>query len=128
MNFIFDIVAGGLNLIANKTGLTYEEINIIVYYFIIPFTYFILIDKYFKRHYFKIIFVIFSIIFFISIRSFKNYSEWLFERSAQLLNSFNFLGLNYTYASVVICVFIVIIIYTVLITAIIMKKRKEKIV
>jgi hypothetical protein len=128
MNLIFNIVAGGLNLIASITGLTYEEINIIVYYFVIPLTYFILIDKYFKKHYLKIIFVIFSIIFFIAIRSFKEFSEWLFGKSALFLNSFNFLGLDYYYASVIICVFIVILVYIILTVLIITKKRKEKIV
>lgn len=126
MNFIFDIVAGGLNFIASVTGLTYEEINIIVYYFIIPFTYFILIDKYFKKHYLKIGFVIVSLIFFLSVKSFKEFSEWLFEKSAIFLNSFNFLGLDYYYASVVICVFIVILVYVFLTALLIIKKRKEK--
>lgn len=126
MNSIFNSVAYTLNIFANKTGLTYEEINIIVYYFIIPFTYVILIDKYFKKHYLKISFIIVSVIFFISIKSFKNFSEWLFEKSAIFLNSFNFLGMDYYYASVVICVFVVILIYGILIALLIKKKRKLK--
>jgi hypothetical protein len=127
MNFIFDMVAGGLNFISGKTGFTYEEINIIVYYIIIPFTYVLLIDKYFKKHYLKIGFIILLVIFLISIKSFKEFSELLFEKSANFLNSFNFLGLDYYYASVVICVFVVILVYIILTALLIIKKRKEKI-
>ncbi len=63
MDIIFQIIAGVLNVIAAVTGLSYVEINILVYYFVIPFTYLVLIDLYCRIHYLKIIWIVFSIIF-----------------------------------------------------------------
>lgn len=127
MEIIFDIVANALKFIAMKTGLSYMEINIIVYYFIIPFSYIVLLDIYFKKHYLKILFALCSIVFILTIRNFKDFSIWLFEKSANFLNAFNFLGIDYTFASVIICVIVVIIIYAILIRMIIIKDKKAKI-
>ena len=44
MNIIFMIVRDLLLYIAKITGLSYNEINIITYYYIIPFFYLTLID------------------------------------------------------------------------------------
>ena len=121
---IFEIVAGILNLLAKITGLTYEEINIIVYYIIIPYSYLCLADELFKKHYLKIIFGLFVFVFLISVKSFREFSFWLFDKSAEFLNSFGFLDMDYFIASVVICVFAVIFIYVVLIFLIIRKKKK----
>ena len=115
MNSIFSIVASFLNFIARATHLTYNEINIAVYYFIIPFTWIILIDNIFHFHYFKISFGIFCMIFFISCKNFKNFSDWLFEKSVVFLNFFNRFGSNYIFSSVIICVAFPILVYTVLI-------------
>ena len=41
---IFSIVALGLNKIAKLLHLTYNEINIIVYYFLIPLSWTIILD------------------------------------------------------------------------------------
>jgi len=56
VNLIFQIVAGLLNGIALVTGLTYNEINIIAYYLILPFIYVALFDRILKKHYLKIIY------------------------------------------------------------------------
>ena len=63
MNLIFNIVANILVLIAKKTKLTYNEINIIVYYFIIPFTWVVLLDIIFHFHYLKITYSVFILVF-----------------------------------------------------------------
>ena len=44
MNSIFRIVANLLLHIGHITGLTYDEINIIVYYFLIPLSWLVLLD------------------------------------------------------------------------------------
>ena len=41
---VFGIVAAGLNLIAKALHMTYNEINIIVYYLIIPLSWCIMLD------------------------------------------------------------------------------------
>ena len=42
---IFKLVAQTLNGIASVTGFTYNEINIIAYYILLPFVYVALIDR-----------------------------------------------------------------------------------
>jgi hypothetical protein len=121
MEIIFQIIATALNIIANITGLSYEEINILVYYFVIPFTYFVLIDLYFRIHYLKIIWIVFSIIILATVK-FSDFSDWLFNKSVSFLESFHPIGLDYTNASVFICVFLVLLIYSVLITVVISKR------
>jgi len=116
---IFRIVANSLYLIGNKTGRTYNEINIIVYYFMIPFSWLVLLDIIFSFHYLKIAFVIFTLGFTVGCRNFKTYSDWLFYKSVSFLNYFNKYGSNYISSSVWICVSIPIVIYAILIYLII---------
>ena len=113
-NLIFKITANSLSYIGRKTGLTYNEINILVYYLVIPFTWFLLLDIIFKVHYLKFSFVIFCIGFIAGCRDFKVYSDWLFDKSVGFLNYFNRFGSNYIASSVWICVSIPVIIYVVL--------------
>ncbi len=124
MDIIFSVVASTLNIIALITGLTYNEINIIVYYIIIPFTYFALIDYYFQKHYLKIIWIVITIIFFATVKL-NTFSDRLFEKSVDFLNIFNFVGFNYINASVIICVFVVLLIYLILIFLIYNKRKKQ---
>jgi hypothetical protein len=118
-NFIFKIVANSLSYIAGKTGLTYTQINIIVYYFGIPFTWLCLLDIIFTFNYFKIAFAIFTIGFTVGCRNFKTDSDWLFDKSVLFLNYFNKYGSNYVSSSVWICVSLPIVIYAILIYLII---------
>jgi len=111
---IFNIVAKTLLFIGRKTGRTYNEINIIAYYFIIPFTWLILLDIIFEFHYLKYSFVIFCFGFFIGCNNFRTFSDWLFQKSVKFLMYFNKVGSNYIISSVLICVLIPIIIYTIL--------------
>jgi len=112
---IFKIVANSLLFIGNKTGLSYNEINIIVYYFGIPFSWLCLLDIILNVHYFKITFAIFTLGFIVGCRNFKTYSDWLFDKSVSFLNYFNKYGSNYVTSSVWICVSLPIIIYAILI-------------
>jgi hypothetical protein len=114
MNFIFRIVANLLVYIGRKTGLTYNEINIVVYYFLIPFSWLILLDIIFDFHYLKIAFVVYCLGFAVGCRNFRTYSDWLFGKSVSFLNYFNRFGSNYVASSVWICVSIPILIYAIL--------------
>ena len=114
VNVIFNLIANFLCKIASVTGLTYYQINIVVYYIIIPLTWFLLLDIYFQFYYLTLGFVIFLIGFFTGCRDFKSYSDWLFNKSYIFLNLFNRLGSNYHKSSVWICVFVPILIYLIL--------------
>jgi hypothetical protein len=114
MNLIFRIVADSLNWIGSVTGFTYNEINIIVYYIILPFVYVALVDRIFKKHFLKFIYVMAWGLLIILIPNFSAFSDALFQYSVDFLLWFGHVGLNYVAASVVICVIIPGLVFAVL--------------
>lgn len=120
-NIIFKIVANSLSFIAKKTGFSYNEINIIVYFFAIPFSWLCLLDVLFNFHVLKISFIIFCIGFTVGCNSFKSFSDNLIKKSVAFLNYFNKFGSNYVTSSVWICVTLPIVIYAFLIYLIMIK-------
>ena len=108
---IFRIVATGLHVFAKLTGRTYREVNILVYYFMVPLSWLVMLDQIFGFHYFKISFLLVCLGFYLGCRDFKSYSDWLFEKSVVFLNLFNKMGSNYVSSSVWICVALPLIIY-----------------
>ncbi len=115
MKQIFNSVYEFLIFISSISGLNYKEVNIIIWFIIIPFSWCFLIDKIINKHYLKIIFssiVIFTLLF---INDFSEFSNSLFDKSANFLKTFDNIGSNYTTSSVIICVLIPILIYFILI-------------
>ena len=53
MNATFQIVYLLLQWIAEISGFTYNEVNIIAYYIVLPFAYVFLADKLLKKHILK---------------------------------------------------------------------------
>ena len=113
-DFVFEIVRDFLFWLSRLTDLTYNEINIICYYFLIPFTWLCLVDVIFDFHYLKIAFVVYSLGFYVGCRNFRIYSDWLFNMSVSFLNYFNRFGSNYVATSVWVCVSIPVLIYAIL--------------
>jgi hypothetical protein len=112
---IFYNVANDLTSYARMFKITYNEINIIVYYFLIPFSWLVLLDLIFEFHYLKIGFGVFSLVFFLVCKDFRSFSNKLFRKSVNFLNYFNRFGSNYIISSVWFCVFVPIGIYAFLI-------------
>ena len=104
MNTIFQIVYSLLKWIAEVTGFTYNEVNIIAYYIILPFAYVILADRILQKHILKILYVVGVSVCLFLIADFTDFSDWLFQKSVDFLLSFQFLGWNYIVSSVLICV------------------------
>ena len=104
MNPVFYVVAHTLNWVAFMTGFTYNEINIIAYYIILPFVYAALIDRILRKHILKIIYVVAWAGALCLIKDFGAFSNSLFNASVDFLLMFSHVGLNYVSASVVICV------------------------
>ena len=125
MDHVFDIVYAALAWFSNLTGLTYEEVNIIAYYVIIPFIYFHLIDRIFKTHYRKIGFLVFVLLTISIVDDFEVFSKKLFQLSVDFLLWFDIIGLNYIQASVIICVLIPLIILLALFYIIRRQKHKS---
>ena len=109
---IFSIVALSLNKLATLLHLTYNEINIIVYYLLIPLTWTIMLDFYIGTPIttYTLIFIWFGIKIGTWGR-FREWSDWAFMCSVDFLNYFNRWGGNYVLNSVIICVLVPLFIY-----------------
>lgn len=111
MTSIFNLVYQLLKWLSKISGFTYREINIIVYFIIIPSFFIFLISRILKQKYIIIGFLLLVLVLLLLlVPDFKLFSSQLFDKSVSFLNSFNNIGLNYIQASVVICVIIPVII------------------
>ena len=107
------------------TGFSYKEINIIVWFILIPLSWAFLIDKIKGQHYFKIGFTLITIMALLFIRNFSEFSNQLFDASANFLRSFSPIGMDYTEASVIICLLVPLVVYVVLIRKAYFKKNNK---
>lgn len=115
MSLIFNIVARPLDWIAGLTGLSYNEINIIAYYILLPFVYVALVDRILRTHAGKIVYALGWVGLLILIRDFRGFSDALFQASVNFLLMFSVVGLDYIAASVVVCVLLPGILFAVLV-------------
>ena len=107
---IFWIIANALNKIAQISGYSYREINIILYYLIAPLILAALLDFKIGGHILKLSFLSLIVLLFIFVKDFKSFSNDLFDRSVHFLNSFKRVGISYITASVIVCVILPIIV------------------
>jgi hypothetical protein len=110
----FELIENMLLKISKLTGLTYNEINVLLYYLIIPFSWILLLDRIFRFHYLKISFLIVYLAIFIICKDFKAFSDILFNKSSNFLLYFDKIGSNYYKSSVWICIILPLIVYTLL--------------
>ncbi len=118
MGLIFSIVAQALLWIAKATGLTYNEINVVLYYVIVPLTWAALLDQAFRFHWITLgcaVALATAVPTVALVYGLPQFCDLLFDASARFLRSFRFVGLNYVQASVVVCVVVPLIIYAALI-------------
>ena len=109
---IFRYIADALYNASIVIGITYNEINIIVYYLLIPLTWTIMLDFWLGTP-----ITTYALIFMwmgIKIGTWGRFKEWsdrAFMRSVGFLNYFNQWGGNYILNSVIICVIVPVFIY-----------------
>ena len=113
MTQLFVLTRDFLLEIASYTGLSYNEVNVLVWYVLIPFTWAILFDLIFGKHFAKIIVGGVGLIA-IAVVQITGSADLIFEQSAKFLLASN-VGGSYVNASVVICLLVPIIIYLVMI-------------
>lgn len=117
---IFAIVAGIEHLIAKITGTTYNEVNIIVYYLVIPLSWTIMLDYITRMPFLTPLFLLAWIVFIWKDKmDFRTRCDLAFKKSVDSLLWFQKIGWNYIVSSVIICVVIPILVYIELIYAII---------
>ena len=119
MNKIFIIVRDALFNLYRVFHLSYNAINVIVYYIIIPMIYLMIIDMIIGGYYFTISYLFILLGAAIIIKDYNVFFDWLFMKSAMFLNSFSIVGWDYYRASVIICVFVPIIVLIILLLIVI---------
>ena len=113
---IFGIVAASLRLMAKVLHMTYNEINIIVYYLIIPLSWCIMLDYIMGLPITTPIWILLWVYIFWSKRKFfRQWCDVAFQLSVDFLLKFQRIGWNYWVASVIIGVVVPLIFYVVLI-------------
>lgn len=104
MSAIFYAVMIALEWLAAHTGFTYAEINIIVYFMLLPLLFASALDGILHRHWLKIAVVGAWVLALMAIPDFRAFSNRAFDVCAAFLNGFAVFGLGYVAASVVVCV------------------------
>lgn len=100
MNTVFLITVKILLIIASKLRLTYNEVNILIWYIILPVLWGALLSILLHTAILFIIVALYAIVLGCNLRK---CSDKLFQKSVQFLQQFNKIGLNYTQASVIVC-------------------------
>ena len=111
MSPIFRVVYEFLQWAARMTGLTYEEVNVVVYYIFVPAVFFALIDRIIKRPVCLLVFSGVVLLAFIRIDDFALFSEQLFNSSVRFLLGFSKFGIGYDMASVILCVVMPLVLF-----------------
>lgn len=106
----------GNHSLPKETGLTYNEVNILVYYILIPLSWTIMLDCWLGIPATTCaLLCIWTGIFIATRHTFRMSCDWAFKDSVDFLNWFNRWGSNYVLSSVIICVVLPIVIYVFLI-------------
>ena len=105
MDLFFETVYLFLDWLSEVTGLSYEEVNIVVYFILLPVIYLHLVDRILRRHVLAPLFGLAAITFLTSTRDFAGIADRLFRSSVEFLESFEAIGWNYGTSSVILCVF-----------------------
>ena len=112
VTFTFRLVATALYNIAQMFGMTYNEVNVLAYYLLIPLSWTIMLDMYIGLP--LTTGALLYIWIGIKIGTWGHFSawcDWAFMRSVDFLNYFNRWGGNYVLNSVIICVVIPVLVY-----------------
>lgn len=114
---IFAVVAGVEHIVAKLTGATYNEVNIIVYYLLIPLSWAAMVDYITMMPFLTPMYIF--IFLWKDQMKFRDRCDWAFDKSVEFLLYFKKIGWNYIVSSVIICVVVPILVYLELIYAII---------
>jgi len=114
-NVFFRMAANFFVWLSRKTGRTYNELNVLMYFGIVPFSWAFILDFQMGWGYFSIGFFCFTAGVLVAARDFSTFADHAFKRSVEFLLFFNRYGSNYERTSVVICVVLPIIVYILLV-------------
>lgn len=109
---VFVLVRDALLFMSKVTGRTYVEVNIILYFILIPCSWLVMLEIMVgTRGVITFLFLLAWLLFLSFRRDFRKLSESLFSRSVDFLLFFDRFGSNYVVSSVLICVVLPMLIY-----------------
>ena len=113
---VFGIVAISLDVCAKVFHVTYNTVNVVVYYFLIPLSWAILLDRCLSLPYTTTVLCIgvWIGITLVTLGRFQRWCDYVFDKSVEFLLWFERVGWNYCLSSVIICVIVPIAVYAVL--------------
>ncbi len=100
----FRAVAKGLYYSGTLINLSYNEMNILVYFGIIPLIWAYMIDRMFRFHYVKLTIMLVILFCVVTINNLSAFCDDLFHACVIFLNLFRPIGIDYVAASVLFCV------------------------
>ena len=122
MLYIFTRIVDALVFISGKTGISYNQVNIILYYMLIPLSWAVILDIYIGIPLTSLVILLIWTLLLLGKRGhFHEWCETAFYRSVAFINYFNRWGGNYILNSVTICVVFPILVYTGLIWLVVIK-------
>lgn len=122
MFYIFTRIVDALVFISEKTGISYNQVNIILYYMLIPLSWAVILDIYIGIPLTSLVILLIWMLLLISKRGhFHEWCDTAFNYSMAFINYFNRWGGNYILNSVIICVVFPILVYTGLIWLVVIK-------
>jgi len=109
---IFIVVAKVEQWIAHIAGCTYNEVNIIVYYLLVPLSWTMMFD-YITRLPLSTpaLLMVWGVIIWKTRGHFRASCDWAFSKSVDFLLWFKVVGWDYYVSSVIICVIVPLLIY-----------------
>ncbi len=109
--FIFNKTVNILESISRETGLSYETINCIVWFIIIPLSWCTMLDVIFGTPIIQLSFAgVVSLILLVVDRN--TFGKTLFRRTQRFLEYFERFGISYMLISVIWCIIVPLIIYS----------------
>jgi hypothetical protein len=127
VNAVFQIVFQFLTQLSATTGLTYEEVNVLLYYFCVPLAFVVLIDRILRTWVCSVCFLAAWAYLLFHVSSLAQFSKSAFDWSVLFLQQFSKFGWDYTEASVIICVVIPVLAFLALwIVGTIVGRRRKK--
>jgi len=104
MSVPFYIVYQALEWVSGLTGLTYEEVNVIVYYILVPTVFLALIDKILRKPVCLVVFYSGIAITLFQAKDLTRLADDIFNGSVLFLLAFSHIGIGYDLASVLVCI------------------------
>jgi len=108
---VFSWVADLLHKWADTFGVSYQTVNVVVYYIIIPLNWAMMIDYLCNTHAFATFYAGFWLVVVFGVKNFRKFCEDVFDLSVSFLLFFDRFKSNYLFTSIVVCVLVPLAIY-----------------